>query len=209
MEQKREFTERKKKNKLIAFFVLVVLLFGLDQVSKYLAVIKLNGKTPVVLIDGVFELTYHENTSAAFGMDPILLLQRIFRLSYFNEHPDLFVNIRIGFLAILTIMIICFLIWFYIKKIPNDKRFLWLEFVILLFVSGALGNLADRIVNHYVVDFFYFCLIDFPVFNVADIYVTVGAILLIVLGLFYYKEEDYERILPSRKKTDKPDKEEA
>ena len=54
----------------------------------------------------------------------------------------------------------------------------------------------------YVVDFFYFVLIDFPIFNVADIYVTVAAFLLIVLGLFYYREEDFERIMPSKKKKD-------
>ena len=59
-----------------------------------------------------------------------------------------------------------------------------------------------RLVQDYVVDFFYFVLIDFPIFNVADIYVTVAAFLLIVLGLFYYREDDFERIMPSKKKKD-------
>ncbi|MDY2590860.1 MAG: signal peptidase II, partial [Agathobacter sp.] len=66
--------------------------------------------------------------------------------------------------------------------------------------AGAIGNLIDRIVNNYVVDFFYFKLIDFPIFNVADIYVTIAAFLFIVLGFFYYKEEDFEIIFSKSKK---------
>ena len=61
-------------------------------------------------------------------------------------------------------------------------------------MAGAFGNLIDRVARGYVVDFFYFKLIDFPVFNVADIYVTVAAFAMIILGLFYYKEEDYNKI---------------
>ena len=57
-----------------------------------------------------------------------------------------------------------------------------------------MGNFIDRVFRNYVVDFFYFKLIDFPVFNVADIYVTVAAFAMIILGLFYYKEEDYNKI---------------
>ena len=54
--------------------------------------------------------------------------------------------------------------------------------------------------RNYVVDFFYFKLIDFPIFNVADVYVTVAAFAMILLGLFYYKEEDYNKLFPSKKK---------
>ena len=59
-------------------------------------------------------------------------------------------------------------------------------------MAGAFGSLIDRVARGYVVDFFYFKLIDFPIFNVADIYVTVTMVLLIGLILFYYKEEDFE-----------------
>ena len=65
----------------------------------------------------------------------------------------------------------------------------------ILLTAGAFGNLFDRIKQDYVVDFFYFELIDFPIFNMADIYVTCGMALLIVLGFFYYKEEDFEVLL--------------
>ena len=60
--------------------------------------------------------------------------------------------------------------------------------------------MIDRISQDYVVDFIYFVLIDFPIFNVADVYVTVAAFAMILLGLFYYKEEDYNKLFPSKKK---------
>ena len=104
------------------------------------------------------------------------------------------------FFLILTSVVLLVLIYLYLMRIPGERRFLWMNIIAVLFFSGAVGNFIDRLVQNYVVDFFYFCLIDFPIFNVADIYVTVAAGLLIVLGLFYYKEADFERIFPSRKK---------
>ena len=73
-----------------------------------------------------------------------------------------------------------------------------MDLICILFVSGAVGNFIDRITKNYVVDFFYFKLINFPIFNVADIYVTVAAFAMIILGLFYYKEEDYNKIYAKR-----------
>jgi len=99
-------------------------------------------------------------------------------------------------ITIAVVILLC--VWY--RKIPVSKRFRLLNVVVILFIAGALGNLIDRIVNNYVVDFFYFRLINFPVFNVADIYVTVAAVLLI-LCLLFYKEEDFERILPTKKKS--------
>ena len=74
-----------------------------------------------------------------------------------------------------------------------------LNLIIISFAAGACGNLIDRFIHQYVVDFFDFTLIDFPIFNVADIYVTGAAIVLIIMVLFYYKDEDYEIIFPSKK----------
>ena len=63
--------------------------------------------------------------------------------------------------------------------------------VCLMMVSaGAVGNMIDRIGQGYVVDFLYFKLINFPIFNVADCYVTISAFLLILLVFFYYREEE-------------------
>ena len=59
-----------------------------------------------------------------------------------------------------------------------------------MIASGAVGNMIDRIRYDYVVDFIYLVIINFPIFNVADIYVTVATFLLVILILFVYKEDD-------------------
>ena len=85
-------------------------------------------------------------------------------------------------------------------KIPRNKHYFALEFLLVLVASGAVGNLIDRISLGYVVDFFYFKLIDFPIFNVADIYVSVSCIFLAVLLIFFYKEQDFQFISKNKKK---------
>lgn len=165
---------RKSVIGLIISFVLIII----DQLTKNFAVAHLKNQEPIVLWEGVFELRYLENRGAAFG---ILQNQRTFFL-------------------ILTAMLLVVIAFIYLKRIPNESRFRWLDIIAILFFAGAIGNFIDRFMQDYVVDFFYFCLIDFPIFNVADIYVTVAAVLLIILGLFYYKEADFERIIPSKKK---------
>ena len=89
------------------------------------------------------------------------------------------------------------ILYLFFKKLPATRHFFWLNAVAVLFFAGAIGNFIDRVRQGYVVDFFYFSLINFPIFNVADIYVTAAAFLLIFLCLFYYKEEDFEQIFPS------------
>ena len=69
-----------------------------------------------------------------------------------------------------------------------------MHLLLILLIPGAVGNFIDRCTHDYVIDFFYFRLIDFPVFNVADIYVSVATILLIALFSFYYKEEDIDLV---------------
>ena len=67
-----------------------------------------------------------------------------------------------------------------------------MHIVLALVASGAAGNMIDRIHNDYVIDFIYFVIINFPIFNVADIYVTVATFIFAVLLLFYYKDNDFE-----------------
>ena len=154
--------------------VSVCILVFLDQFTKQIVVQQLKGQSAYVLIRNVFQLEYLENRGAAFG---------------------LFQNQRIFFyISVLVISLV--VIWFY-GKVPMEKKYLPLRICAVLILSGAFGNCIDRIRLNYVVDFFYFKLINFPIFNVADIYVTVAAFLLIVLVLFYYKEEDLERIFHS------------
>lgn len=164
--------------KAVTGLLIGVLLILLDQWTKYLAVGHLMGQEDKILLEGVFQLHYLENRGAAFG-----ILQ----------------NQKVVFI-VLTLLILAAILYVYIWRIPRQKRYLPLNIIAVLFFAGALGNFIDRLAKGYVVDFFYFSLIDFPVFNVADIYVTVAAGLLLVYGLFYYKDDDYEKIFPKGKK---------
>ena len=163
---------KKKKEKfilsLISFIILCLLLL-FDQYTKRLAVARLKGQAPFVLIDRVLEFNYLENTGAAFS-------------SFSGKQT---------FLILLTTLVILLLLWKYVT-LPIIRRLLGMRFCMLLILSGAVGNLIDRVLNRYVVDFIYFVPINFPKFNVADIYITVGVALLAVLLFFYYTEEELD-----------------
>lgn len=163
--------------KAVFGFFSVIFLTIIDQLTKALAVQYLKGKEAFVLWKGVFELRYLENRGAAFG---ILQGQK-------------------WFFIISTMVVLAFLAYLFLKKIPQEKKFVWLDIICILYFAGAVGNFIDRLCQNYVVDFLSFCLINFPIFNVADIYVTIAAFAMIVLGLFYYKEEDYDKIFPAKK----------
>lgn len=164
-----------KTSSYITAGILVILSVLLDQWTKHLAVLHLKGQRPVILIDRVFQLCYLENRGAAFG---------------------LFQNQRVVFL-VNTVIILTVIIYFY-GRLLGERRFLPLRICGIFICAGAAGNMIDRVRLGYVVDFFYFNLIDFPIFNVADIYVTCAVAALAVLILWYYKEEDFERILHRR-----------
>lgn len=76
-------------------------------------------------------------------------------------------------------------------KIPKEKYYLPLLMILFLMLSGAVGNFIDRVWRGYVVDFIYFSLIDFPIFNFADIYVVCGSIFLVIVVCLKYKDEDF------------------
>lgn len=146
----------------------VLFLAGFDQFTKYLAMNHLKHSGGIEILPGIFRLEYLENHGAAFG-----ILQEQWML-----------------LLIFTGLIFLFLILLY-YKIPLQNRYLPILAVLVLLLSGAVGNLIDRIFHSYVIDFFYFSLIDFPIFNVADCYVVIGVILALFLLLFYYREDDF------------------
>ena len=147
----------------------VLLLTFLDQYTKYLAQRFLADRSSHVLIQGVLELKYLENTGIAFGL---LEGKRV---------------------LFLVICILFFFLGVYLFiKIPKETYFIPLFLILFLMLSGAAGNFIDRVWRGYVVDFIYFSLIDFPTFNVADIYVVVATIGLFILFLFVYKEKDLE-----------------
>ena len=151
----------------------IVLLVLLDQLTKGLAVRYLKPMPEgMKLIPGIFRLLYLENRGSAFG-----LLQGQF-----------------VFFTIFTIIILAVITFVFIRM-KKDARMLPLRIVLVMIASGAIGNFIDRVAHRYVVDFFYFELIDFPIFNVADIYVTLSAGILVLLVLFYYKDEDLQGII--------------
>lgn len=190
---------RAKTNKqFLLSTVIVAVLVVIDQITKTMAVMFLKDKPAIPIIKDVFELKYLENTSAAFGMDPISLLHKVFQFEIFHTNPELYLNVRMGFFYLLTFVMIWLLGLLYLR-IPNEKRFRYMDWIMIFMIAGAIGNLIDRVMQQYVVDFLYFKLINFPIFNVADIYVTCAAIALLILGLIYYKDEDIERIFPSKK----------
>ena len=84
------------------------------------------------------------------------------------------------------------MIVYVLLKTPNQHKYVKLHIALVFIASGAIGNMIDRLKLDYVVDFLYFSLINFPIFNVADIYVTLSAIYLVILLLFVYKERDLE-----------------
>ena len=88
------------------------------------------------------------------------------------------------------------------KKIPKTPKYFPLTLVLIVMASGAVGNFIDRLTREYVVDFIYFRLIDFPIFNIADIYVVCGCIAMIFLLLVKYQDEDFAFM--TLKQKDKP-----
>lgn len=157
--------------------LLTVFLVVLDQWTKVLAVKGLKGQDAFVIWDGVFELRYLENRGAAFGM---MQGQQTF---------------------FLIIGVVVFAAVVYLFMHMSKEPIFWpIRLIAVCILAGAWGNMIDRVRLSYVVDFFYFKLIDFPIFNVADIYVSVGTAVLAVLIIFYYKDEDLERMLPKKER---------
>lgn len=159
-----------KKSFLCAAAALL-LLIAADQLTKQLAVQYLYQNEPIEIIPGVFELQFLINKGAAFGI--------------MQNHQYFF--------AAVTCIVLCVLAWVYVKSV-SLPQFRPLRMILVLLMAGAVGNLMDRIRLGYVIDFFYFKLIDFPIFNVADCYVVVSVILLAVLILFVYKEEELDEL---------------
>lgn len=160
---------RKKTKWLLLDLIMVVILLGLDQLTKYLSIINLKDHPAIRLIDGVLELNYLENRGSAFGM---LQNQKFFILFT-------------GFVFMAVIL-------FLLVKLPEDRRFNIVHVLLSMIIAGGIGNMIDRFRFDYVVDFISFVLINFPIFNVADCYIVIAVVVLFILFLFVYKEKDLE-----------------
>lgn len=166
--------KRVPMNKKFSFWIphLMFVIAGivLDQATKFWAVGTLKGNNPIVLIKGVLELRYLENRGAAFGM--------------MQGGRTIFLIITPIVLAAIAYML---------YKMPPEPKYRILNILLDCIAVGAIGNMIDRIWLNYVVDFIYFSLINFPIFNVADIFVSVSSVIGAVLILFVkpYKDEDF------------------
>lgn len=152
---------------LIIDILFMCLLIVADQYTKAMAVMTLKDKPAIQLIPGILELNYLENRGAAFGM-----MQ----------------NQKIFFIFVAVIILGCII--YMLVKAPAHKKYIVLHILLTFIAAGAIGNMIDRLSLNYVVDFIYIKAINFPIFNVADIYVTVCTFVLAICLVFVYKDDD-------------------
>ena len=159
-----------KQIKKISIPIIGILLFVfVDQLTKILSFNNLYGGKDKIIIDGILRFHYLENRGAAFGI--------------MQGGRWIFLILTILFTFVLT---------YEYFKIPKDKKYNFYRLMTIFLVSGAIGNAIDRVLFGYVKDFIYFELINFPIFYIADCYVTVSLFLLIIYALLPQRnKEDY------------------
>ena len=145
--------------------LILAAIIAVDQITKYIAVTKLMPVGSVTFIEGIMDFTFVRNFGAAFG---ILQGAKIF-----------FVVITAA-LAVVTVIAF--------KKMPKTKGYGLVRLSLLFILGGAAGNCIDRLARGYVVDFFDTAFMEWPVFNVADIFVVLGAVLMAFTVLFVIKD---------------------
>lgn len=149
---------------MFVWAMIIVGVIFLDQITKWLTVISLDLYESFPLIEGVFHFTYVQNTGAAFGM--------------LKDHRWIFLVISSVAMVALSIML-----W------KNRKGSKLLCVALAMIIGGGIGNMIDRCLLGYVIDFLDFTLIDFAVFNVADSFVCVGVGLFVLELIFEMKKE--------------------
>ena len=152
---------------MIGILINVVILVCFDQFTKYLAATTLKDNAGITLVDGL-RLFYLENRGAAFGI--------------LQNKQILFWILTVIFLAVVA---------YFLFKVPKNSYYRPINACLMFLSAGAVGNFIDRVIRQYVIDFIYFESINFPIFNVADIYVSIFIIILVLLLIFYYKEGDF------------------
>jgi len=155
-----------KSYRIIPMALIAAFLIGLDQLTKFLVVTRMEEGESIPILGKYFAITSHRNSGAAWGM---LQGQMIF-------------------FYIITVVVLAILVYVYIREAKDN---LLLQSAIVMLIAGSLGNFIDRILFQEVVDFVDVLLIfyDFPIFNVADSALTVGVVLMIVEFFFMGKGE--------------------
>ncbi|MBR4030652.1 MAG: signal peptidase II [Clostridia bacterium] len=153
---------------MILYTLLALLFVFSDQITKFFAVSLLKGTSGIPFIPHIMEFLYVENRGIAFGM--------------FQGKSH--------FIIPLTIVILAVCIYFLVYYLKKSKH---LPSIALTFIiGGAIGNLIDKLRLGYVVDFLHTTFMEFPVFNLADVFICVGAGLFAIFILFFDKEEKNE-----------------
>lgn len=150
---------------MLAIIISVVVII-IDQLTKFWAYHSLQGTRGIQVIGKMLEFRYVENRGAAFG-----ILQG-----------------RMWFFYVITIIVVAILFYYLFTQ---DRSSIFLNITVGLLIGGALGNFIDRLLRGFVVDFIkvdFVSQINFPVFNVADIAITIGSVLFIIYILFLEKE---------------------
>lgn len=150
---------------MISYLIVAALLVVCDQLVKYWIVSNLGLGEAMNVIPNVFSLTYYQNSGAAWS-----ILQG-----------------QMWFFAIVTFVAVPLCIWLLWKNRRGSKFY---SLALGLVIAGALGNFIDRMRLGYVVDMFQTDFINFPIFNVADMCLTIGVVMVFIYALF---EERFER----------------
>lgn len=149
---------------MLVWLITAGAIVALDQIAKILVTAFLDKTDSICVIPYLFDFVYVENTGAAFSI----------------------LSGRTGFLGIISVLFCIGVPVYWLKVKPKHKL---MKTSLTLLFAGALGNAIDRIFRGFVVDFISASFMEFPVFNVADISIVFGAILLVVYVMFYEKEE--------------------
>lgn len=164
-----------KARPLISIIIIFVCV-GIDQLTKLFAINNLRDLADEIpIINKVFGLYYVENKGISFSM----------------------LSSKMALIIIITSIIMLILIYVMIRT-PKTKYFMPFSIVLSVIVGGAAGNMIDRIFRGFVIDFIMLDFINFPIFNVADIFVCVGLFILVILIIFKYKDKDFDFIIPKK-----------
>ncbi len=164
-----------KARPLISIIIIFVCV-GIDQLTKLFAINNLRDLADEIpVINKVFGLYYVENKGISFSM----------------------LSSKMALIIIITSIIMLILIYVMIRT-PKTKYFMPFSIVLSVIVGGAAGNMIDRIFRGFVIDFIMLDFINFPIFNVADIFVCVGLFILVILIIFMYKDKDFDFIIPKK-----------
>ena len=163
----------KKGTRIFIDILIIAVLVVIDQLTKQAAEIYLMDKPPFDIIPEVLQLYYLPggNTGAAWGL--------------LSGHQLLFIIVTIAIVAGIIFILI---------RIPSDKKYTILRVLLIFIAAGGIGNMIDRMFLGSVRDFIYISIINFPIFNVADMYVSCSVVIMLFVFLLNYKDEDIKEL---------------